>query len=396
MKILHLYANHKWTGPAELAVQQVRQLDATERCKATLALAGHHDPNRPHAIAARASEFALPVRGGLRLRRHFHARDLLRDALALARWINEGQVDLLHCHQPGDHLVASLAKRRARRPVPLVRSYWEQAPPGRGTRPWLSFRNTDRVLAPFPGLMRDLATRFPRLTERVQLIPPILGPTPDYGTERIISLRQSLRGELELDPTAFLIGLTARIQPRRRWNLAWDTLARLARRFPRLHLCILGRPDEGVFDRLCRAPLAERGLTHRVHFLGYRRGQTYYQALAAFDAFLFLVPGSDATCRALREAMALGLPCVTSNLGRLPEIVANNVTGCVRPADPDALAGALASLHDDPLLRERLGREAAAHAAREWQSEWQAERLLAVYGSLLNRDAVAPLSPGRP
>lgn len=387
MKVLHLYANHKWTGPAELALQQVWALNASGACRAELALAGHRDPARPHAIAARCGELDLPVREGLALRRHFHARALLSDARRLARWLDGGDIHVIHCHQGGDHLVASLATRLARRRVPVVRSFWENRVPGRGPRSWLAFRHTARVLAPFPSLGVELEQRFPRMAERIEVMSPVLGRAPMPEPGEFHRARAALRDELGLGPEAFLVGLTARIQPRRRWDLAWDVVDELGRRLPDVHLCVLGRPDEGVFDRLCREPLAERGITHRVHFLGYRRGPAYRQALQAFDAFLFLVPGSDVTCRALREAMALGLPVVTTDLGRLPEIVTRDATGLRERPEPGALAGALASLHRDAHLRERLGREARVFAATHWAPENTASRLLEVYRALSARQA---------
>lgn len=383
MKVLHLYANHKWTGPAELALQQVSALNAEGPWQATLALAGHHDPDRAHAIGARCRQLGLPVREGLRLRRHFHLPSLLADSRRLARWLDEGAADLLHCHQAGDHLVASLALHLARRRVPLVRSFWDNSPPGRGPRPWLAFRRTDRVLAPFDSLAEALRKRFPFLARDIQVQPPVLPPVPTPEAADIHRAREALRAELSLGPESVLIGLTARIQPRRRWSLAWDVMARLARAHPHWHLCVLGRPDEGVFDRLCRQPLAERGITHRVHFLGYRRDAAYYDALKAFDAFLFLVPGSDVTCRALREAMALGLPAVTTRLGCLPEIVSHERTGLVARDDASSLAGSLETLLRDAGLRERLGRAGRDHAARHWHTSQAGSELAGHYDDLV-------------
>ncbi len=383
MKVLHLYANHKWTGPAELALQQVNALNTGGHCDAVLALAGHHDQDRPHAVAERCRELRIPLREGLRLRRHFHLPDLLADSRRLARWLDEDRIDLLHCHQGGDHLVASLALRLARRRVPLVRGFWDNAPPGHGPRPWLAFGNTDRVLAPFDGLAGALRKRFPRLERRIHLQPPVVPPVPAPRASAVHRARGALRTELSLGPESMLVGMTARIQPHRRWHLAWDTVARLAHRRPNQHFCVLGRPDEGVFDSLCRRPLAERGITHRVHFLGYRRGDAYYDALRAFDAFLFLVPGSDVTCRALREAMAMGIPAVATDLGCLKEIISHDCTGLISPPEASSLAASLESLLNDVGQRERLGRAARDHAALQWAPSRAAESLAVHYRDLL-------------
>ena len=59
------------------------------------------------------------------------------------------------------------------------------------------------------------------------------------------------------------------------------------------------------------------------------------------------------------EAMAVGLPVVTTDVGSLPEIVENSVNGIViSERDSDGLSKALLQLIDDSLLRDKLGRQA--------------------------------------
>jgi glycosyltransferase involved in cell wall biosynthesis len=95
-----------------------------------------------------------------------------------------------------------------------------------------------------------------------------------------------------------------------------------------------------------------------VVFAGYRAAD-YPDVLRASDLFTMLVPGSDGGCRALLEAAACGLPAVTTDLGPLPEIVADGETGWVVPARPERLAAAWSAL-----LRDREKRRAFGAAAR--------------------------------
>jgi glycosyltransferase involved in cell wall biosynthesis len=83
------------------------------------------------------------------------------------------------------------------------------------------------------------------------------------------------------------------------------------------------------------------------------------------------------------EAMAAGAPVVASRVGGVPEAVAEGETGLlVPPADEEALAGALATLVDDPDRRRRMG---AAGRVRAGAFTWEraAERLDTLYREVL-------------
>ena len=80
------------------------------------------------------------------------------------------------------------------------------------------------------------------------------------------------------------------------------------------------------------------------------------------------------------EAFACGVPVVTSNLGGLPELVDPGQDGLVVPAnDPEALAGALAHVVEDPDRGFAMGQAARAKALEGFTAERHLERLEALY-----------------
>jgi len=84
------------------------------------------------------------------------------------------------------------------------------------------------------------------------------------------------------------------------------------------------------------------------------------------------------------EAMAAGLPIVTTNVGGIPEAIKNGQEGLlVPPKDPPALAAAIKKLLDNPDLARQLGR-AAQKKVQEFSLEKMLAETEAVYEMLAN------------
>lgn len=125
-------------------------------------------------------------------------------------------------------------------------------------------------------------------------------------------------------------------------------------------LTIVG-PDTGARDSLEYA-IRDRGLDGVVTLAGSRSAAGVRAALARADAFALSSVGEGAS-RAALEAMAMGLPVVTTDAGGMREIVTDQVDGLVVPRrDPTALAHAFTTLARDPGRRCRMGLAARARA----------------------------------
>ncbi|MFO0689249.1 MAG: glycosyltransferase family 4 protein [Myxococcota bacterium] len=184
---------------------------------------------------------------------------------------------------------------------------------------------------------------------------------PDETPEGARARRRRLACEaLGVPEDGLLIGVVARLQAHRRFDLLLDALAACVRRRPELRLVLFGRGTRAA--EVVDGPVRARGLEGCVVRAGYRVDD-YAPLLAAMDLFTFLVPGSDGTCRALREAAALGLPLVGTRRGAIPEIIVEGETGLLVDERPEALAAAWERLAADPIARRAMG-EAARRDAR--------------------------------
>lgn len=383
MRILHLFANYKWTGPADPAMRAAVHLRKAGH-DVVFAQAGWTLPDAEHRMAKELRRARLPVITGLSLRKHFHVPSLMRDARALRARLDAGEFDVVHTHLLADHLVAAMAKRRARRRPVLVRSFYEpEAPRSTSWRHRVALRYTDGVVAPTPVCAQQFRERFGWSESRT------LMTSPPTETDRL-RMVGDLRERLGVGAEHFVVGITARIQPHRRFELLWEALRLVADARPQVRLVLLGRGNARDTEEHVRQPVRELGLEEQVVLPGYLYEPDYSLALRSLDAFAFMVPGSDGTCRALREAMALGLPVVTTRRGILPEYVApltpgGTACGIACDETPASLATALIGLCDDEARRRALGAAALERVQTTMDPTRAAADLYAFYQALRDR-----------
>jgi glycosyltransferase involved in cell wall biosynthesis len=133
----------------------------------------------------------------------------------------------------------------------------------------------------------------------------------------------------------------------------------------------------------------ELGLAGHVRFLGQVRDIPPLLARAGLFVLSSLSEGVSLT---LLEAMASGLPVVATRVGGNPEVVADDTGLLVRPADADALAGALLRLWQAPGERRRLGAAGRARVERHFD----VRGMVAVYERLYRGSNILNTCPSDP
>lgn len=384
LRILHLFANYKWTGPADPAIRAAARLRAVG-LDVVFAQGSFVHEGGEHRVAEELWNRQVPVVAGLELRKHFHVSSLLRDVKRLREILRRDHYGLVHCHQPADHLLAAVACRRLKNAPAIVRSIYDPEPPSRGWRERYAFRRTHGVIAPTAIARQGVIDGFGLAEERVLLQEPVTEPQRLEGP--------NLRAAWGLQPEHRVVGITARIQPHRRFELLWAIVRRVVEQLPSARFVLLGRGNEEDTQTLVREPIARLGLQRYVVLPGYQKGPDYAAALRSLDAFLFLVPGSDGTCRAVCDAMAFGLPVVATMRGILPELLAprrsGEVAGTACPEDDVAMAAALLQLLRNDGLRQRRGAAALRRARLDMDPERAARAVRAFYQRTLEAQAEA-------
>jgi len=122
MRVLHLYSNWKWTGPAEhalnLAISLVKRgYDLTFVCS---------KPPREveDSLKKRAEESGLSLVNNFYMNKHFNILHNALDIMRLTRFIKENRFELIHTHLFNDHFITGVSTRRLSKEVSLIRSVY--------------------------------------------------------------------------------------------------------------------------------------------------------------------------------------------------------------------------------------------------------------------------------
>ncbi len=371
MRILQLTSDWKWTGPAEPMLrlglaQRARGHEVWLGCPRAPASADRSVGGEAGPLGLSPS-FELPAGRGVRPLGDLAAIRALRSFVAAHG------IDVIHTWHTRDHVLALRAAGRRGRPgrPAIVRSHRiAEAIPDRPWNRWLFGARTDGLLCVSPATAQG--------NRRLRAGRPVRGAFGAVDVERFAPRAASpgLRAELGLADTDRVVGIVARVQGHRRFDLLLAAAAQLAARDPSFRLLVVGRGTRRA--ELAEQPAQKLGLADRVIFAGYRRGD-YAEVLRCIDLFTFLVPGSDGTCRALLEAAACGIPAVTTRRGALPEIVRDGETGLLVDERAEALASAWEALLKDPDRRARLGQAARKRAEQCFTGDRFADEALALY-----------------
>jgi colanic acid/amylovoran biosynthesis glycosyltransferase len=148
---------------------------------------------------------------------------------------------------------------------------------------------------------------------------------------------------------------------------------------------------DGEMYAQMRFSIEDLGLREEVELVGSLPPSVVLERLREADIFV-LPSHEEGLANAVLEAMAAGLPIVTTNAGGMDEAVRDGVDGYVVPVrDIRAMTQRIKELLADPVLRERMGRAGRARVVAEFTVERQALVFEEIYQAVTGIVVVTPV-----
>jgi glycosyltransferase involved in cell wall biosynthesis len=307
---------------------------------------------------------------------------LLRSARAIARVIRERRPDVLHAHNPAAAATAAVARLLAGRPrLPIVTTFHGLVDGGTHVASRILNATSAIVVGIGPAATAQLA----QAGVRADRLVTILNAVPAEVTRE----RDDMRRELGVAEDADLVVTVGRYRAEKNQELLLQATALLAPKRPRLRVLLVGI---GPLEAHLRARVTELGLTGVAEVTGLREDAV--DVVAAADVAT-LTSAREGLGLSLIEAMAAGTAAIGTEVGGIPDVLDDGVTGLLVPAgDAHALAGAIERLLDDRDLRDRLAATARIAAAERFSVSAMAAAYRAAYERAVDRTRPASLRTG--
>ena len=167
-----------------------------------------------------------------------------------------------------------------------------------------------------------------------------------------------------------------RLVPAKGFHVLLEAIQALSQRRIAFHVTIVGGGQE---EEKLGETSRRMGIEQYVTFMGALNQQGVHEALNRADAMV-LASFAEGLPVVLMEAMAKGIPCVSTRIAGVPELIEDGVNGyLVAPSDADGLAQRMQELAEDTELRQAMGCRARQRVLAEYELEFNCRKLYSLF-----------------
>jgi glycosyltransferase involved in cell wall biosynthesis len=382
MRVLHIYKGDLYGGIESMLSTLARTWKLCPEIEPHFALFFQGRLSGELAAASVPLYQLGPVRG----RNIFSVR---RARVRLAEILRENRIDVAICHGAWSQALFGSAVQRAG----VTQIFWQHdAITRKGWIELLASKIQPDFAISNSGYSRStLAELYPDAPSCLLYCPIEL-----YDRGVFAARREEVRKQMNTRSDSCVIIQVSRLHPWKGHRLHLRALARL-QALPDWECWMVGgpqRPEEVRYMARLQALCRDLGIQSRVRFLGERNDVP--ELIAASDIHCQPNTGPEAFGLTFIEALAIGLPLVTSKIGGAVEIVDDSCGFLIEPDDPVRLANTLAYLIQNREERSRLGSAGPKRAAQLCAPERQLKQLAGILAELKCKRSNLPFSAGVP
>lgn len=289
--------------------------------------------------------------------------------------ISTGQYDLIHCHTPVAAALSRIAARKKRETGTKVIytahgfHFYQGAP----WKNWLLFYPAEYILAAWTDVLITINQEDYKRAKTFPVNQVIQIPGPGLKKESFSvpeKSKEELRTLFKIPQEAFFVLMVGELNEHKNHEIIINAAALLRKKN-----FIFGICGEGALRDRLEKKVRDCGLEQQFRFFGYCENIKWFYDAA--DCFLFPSVREGLGMAAL-EAMAAGLPLITSDCRGTREYMQDEITGFVcRENTPQAYARLLCRMFEEKEKRRQMGvcAKAAAKRFRAEQTEQIMEQL---------------------
>ena len=257
----------------------------------------------------------------------------------------------IHCHSPIGGVCGRLAGHKTHTKV-IYTAHGFHFYKGAPLLNWLVYYPIEKYLSRYTDVLitinkEDYAIAQNKMhAKRTEYVPGV-----GIDIEKIKSVkvdRNKKRAELGISQDAFVLMSVGELNKNKNHEVVIKAVGAM-KEVQNVHYIIAGR---GPLDKYLLSLVERSRLGERVHLLGFRAD--VIELLKSSDCFVFPSRREGLGLAAL-EAMASGLPLITTYVGGIKDYATEGVTGCClsNPLDVDAMAVAILTMRDNAAFREQ-------------------------------------------
>ncbi|MBI5140229.1 MAG: glycosyltransferase family 4 protein [Candidatus Vogelbacteria bacterium] len=382
IKILYVITKSNWGGAQKYVYELAAHMNKDHEVVVAFGGTGERGAEAG-ALEKRLNEAGIRSVMISSLSRDIHLLDEPRGVFDLIKLYREEEPDIIHLNSSKIGGTGSLAgrvysllnpKRSIRNPIIIFTVHgW----PFNENRPWIakkiiSFLSWLTVIFSHRTIcinQKDLSlvTNWPFIKNKLELIYIGISAQEKKGLIKVGERPEGI---------PIQIGTISELTKNKGLTYAIDAISKIKDR--NIMFSVIGEGEERTS---LEKQIKEEGIEDKVKLLGFKDNAASY--IGIFDIFM-LSSVKEGLPYSILEAGLARLPVIATNVGGIPEIIEDGVSGIlVPPKDSDAIKGALKKLLDNPELGKTLGKNLEKVVKQKFSTDEMTEKTEKLYGETI-------------